>query len=263
MSMPVILIFYLIALLVVLGSGVGVYWVFARRNRLLGAALGLLLVAVLVLLWPIPIHGGFTFLGEVLYSELENQMKARVEEKQATKRQEFVAQTTNRFHGRPGFSVVERLADDWYRVQTGDGVDAWYDAGTRLLWSEWLPLDSNEPLPPLERAKVRCQEHPPTGDWALASEVENYLLWKSDGRNLLPQAPGSSMSYLVADDLGMELPTYALRKQPAPAGGHATVPTGFAVRCIALGADAPAGGYARRDIPLNDWNRYQLSKSVN
>jgi hypothetical protein len=32
------------------------------------------------------------------------------------------------------------------------------------------------------------------------------------------------------------------------------------VRCVSRGPGAPESGYLRKDIPLDEWNRYQLSK---
>ncbi len=65
--MSVVLAFYAVALLVVLGIALGVYLLVARRNRWLAAGLAGLTLTGLMLLWPIPIHGGFMLLGETLY----------------------------------------------------------------------------------------------------------------------------------------------------------------------------------------------------
>ena len=32
------------------------------------------------------------------------------------------------------------------------------------------------------------------------------------------------------------------------------------IRCVTRSDQAPSHGYLKKDIPLNDWNRYQLSK---
>lgn len=261
--MSVILIFYLIALLIVLGTGIGVYWVFARRSRWLGAGLGLLLVAVLVLLWPIPIHGGFTFLGEVLYRELHQALEARQEVARQQEKQEFAQRVETRFSGTLNFGVTEALSGTWSRVLVDGTQPAWFEADSRMLWSDWLPFEADAALPSLPAAKARCQDYLPHGHWALVSEAENYLLWKSGGDKLLPRAPASSMSYLVDDDLGMEMPTYKLRGSANNAGQQPGEYRQFVLRCVARGPGAPAGGYVRHDIPLDEWNRYQLSKALN
>jgi hypothetical protein len=255
----VILAFYVIALLVVMGAGIGVYWIFARHSRWLGAALGLLLVVVLALLWPIPIHGGFTFLGEVLYRDLHRQHQARQEVAKQQKKQAFVERIETRLSSTLSFSDAEPLAGTWSRVQVDGTQPAWYESDSRLLWSDWLPFKADAALPSLQAAKARCQDQPPLGRWALASEAENYLVWKSGGDKLLPTAPASSVSYWVDEDLGLEMPSYKLRHTSnniSQQGG--TRP--FVVRCVARGPGAPESGYLRKDIPLDEWNRYQLSK---
>lgn len=261
--MSIILVFYGIAILAIAGAAYGVYRVFAVRSRILAAGLAALTLSTLVLLWPIPGHGTFTFLGEMLYWELDRALDRRARETKQQKKREFVEQVETRFYGPLNFSVTERLSDNWYRVRVDGTLPAWYDTDSRMLWSEWLPFEADASLPSLEVAKARCQSHQPHGHWALISEMENYLLWKSEGRKLLPRAPASTVSYLVDENLGMEMATYALRKSAANTNQQSTAYRDYVVRCVARGPDAPPGGYVRKDVPLEEWNRYQLSKSLN
>jgi hypothetical protein len=263
--MPIspILLFYLVALLVVLGAGVGAFWIFARYNRLLGAGLGLLLMVVLVLLWPIPIHGGFTFLGEVLYRELDRALERHQEVVRQQEKRELRQRLETRFGGPLDFSITEPLPGTWSRVLVQGGQPAWYESDSLLLWSDWLLFEPDAALPSLASAKEHCRSYPPEGHWALASEMENYLLWKSGGDQLLPDAPASSVSYLVDEQTGLELPTYNLRGYADNAGQWSSEHRVFVARCVARGPGAPPAGYARWDIPLEEWNRYQLSKLGN
>jgi hypothetical protein len=143
------------------------------------------------------------------------------------------------------------------------GQPAWYESDSLLLWSDWLLFEPDAALPSLASAKEHCRSYPPEGHWALASEMENYLLWKSGGDQLLPDAPASSVSYLVDEQTGLELPTYNLRGYADNAGQWSSEHRVFVARCVARGPGAPPAGYARWDIPLEEWNRYQLSKLGN
>jgi len=256
--MAFVLAFYAIAVLAVLGTALGVYLLLARHSRLLGAGIAGLVLTGLVLLWPIPIHGGFTVLAEVIYRELEHSLTQWGQRQTRAKRAAFATRMEARFAGPLDLNMVERMSQDWYRVQTRGGSYAWYDAGTGLVFSDWLGLDPSPALPSLDAAKERCRTQSPEGYWALISEPENFLLWRAGERSPLPPAPASTVSYLVDESLDMEMPTYALRGSADNTGSLA--PRRFVVRCVARTTAAPAGGYVRLEIPLEEWNRYQLSK---
>lgn len=112
----------------------------------------------------------------------------------------------------------------------------------------------------IKLAKQYCQQLEPIGHWALISEGENYLLWKAQDQHGMPVALTSSVSQLIDKDSGFEMPSYVLRKnnpdnRQMPAGKRA-----FSLRCVGRTQDAPMAGYVRKDIQLDEWNRYQLSK---
>jgi len=261
--MYVILAFYAIAILIIVAAAVGVYRLLAPRNRILAAGLALLILSGLVLLWPIPIHGGFLFLGEALHQELEEALEKWDRKTERQRKQKVMEQVENRFTGTLHFTVTEPLSDNWQRVVVDGALPAWYETDSHMLWSEWLHMEAGTSLPSLAEAKDRCRRHPPTGYWALISETENYLLWKSGGRKLLPPSPASSISQLFDIQLGMEMATYALEGSATNDSGQQNAPRSFVVRCVARGPQAPATGYLRGDIPLEEWNRYQLLKGLN
>ncbi|MEN8131235.1 MAG: hypothetical protein ABFS45_13790 [Pseudomonadota bacterium] len=261
--MSIILAFYAIAILAIIGAAYGVFRVFAVRSRVLGAGLAALTLSTLVLLWPIPGHGTFTFLGEMLYRELDRALDRRAREAKQRAKQAFVEQVEARFYGPLNFSVTKRLSDHWYQVLVDGALPAWYETDSRMLWSEWLAFEADASLPSLKAAKARCQGHPPQGHWALISEMENYLLWKAGGHKLLPRAPASTISYLVDENMSMEMPTYSLSRPAANSNRQPTEYRDYVVRCVARGPNAPPGGYVRRDVSLEEWNRYQLSKASN
>ena len=264
--MSILLAFYAVAVLVIIGLAVGAYRLLAKRSRILAAGVSALLLSGMVLLWPVPIHGGFTFLGEILYRELGRALEQRAGDAGQRQTEAFTRQIEARFAGPLEFSVTERLSEHWSRVLIGDNGSVWHHGSSDMLWSEWLPLDTQSPLPSLDSARARCRQYPPSGYWALISEAENYLLWKSRAYELLPPAPVSTISELIELRPPMRTPTYDLRTASPDAnqrgGRRIGEPRSFVVRCVARGPHAPAGGITRKDIPLAEWNRFQLLKGL-
>lgn len=259
--MFIILGFYVVAILIILAVAVAVYRVFARRSRLLALGMSILVLSILILLWPIPIHGGFTILGEALYDEISREIDRYQDQKRQQKKEDFTRTIDDRFAGPIGYEIIQQLSDHWYRVQIKPSLTgAYFDTESKMLWSDWISFETAGELPSLKLAKGYCQQLEPMGYWALISEGENYLLWKAQGQHGMPEAQTSSMSQLVDKDFGIEMPSYVLRKnnpdnRRMPAGRRI-----FSLRCVARTQDAPAAGYVRKDIQLNEWNRYQLSK---
>lgn len=256
--MSSILFFFLAALGLILTAGWLVFRLF-RRRPIVAAISAAGIVLLLALLWPIPIHGGFTFLGEVLYSEIERSWREEVETRKAQKKTEFAHRLETRFAGTLDFEATERITERWHRVLVEGRSTGILDSATGMLWSEWLVLPGDGSLPALSTAKDRCRAEAPPDHWALAGETENFHLWKSGGPDVLPAPTWSIVSYLVDEQLSLEMPTYQLR------GGTVGNAPGdsrrlFAVRCVARSAKAPPGGYARSPIRAEDWNLYQLSK---
>jgi hypothetical protein len=262
--MGILPLIYGAVVITVLGSGIGVYLVFSRRSKVIGFAAGLTASLALVLLWPIPIHGGFTFLGDELYTEITNWLQETRLRREAFIGDREEAPRKPHYGGPLDIAVVQELSPEWFFILVNGKVPAWHHATTGLLWSEWLALAPTEGHPELGEAKARCQHHAPPGRWELASELDNYLLWRTDGDRFLPAAPASSMSYLSEETLAMELPTYDLRR-PAGSQGQAPFPSRsrrFFVRCITGAPGVPLARLSRQQIPLDDWNRYQLSKNT-
>jgi len=238
---------------------IGVYKLVARYNRLLAGVISLLVLCTLALLWPIPIHGGFTILGETLYHELRHEFAKRESEVEQEKHEAFNRAIDNRFAGPIEYELVRQLSGDWHEVRVSN-TNAYYDDQSKMLWSEWIYFETAGDLPSLELAKGYCQQLDPAGYWALISEGENYLLWKSQGQHPLSSAKTSTVAQNIDVQFGFEMPVYALRNigqgnKPGPIGKRL-----FSLRCVALTKDAPVGGYVRSDISLDEWNSYQLSK---
>jgi len=250
-----LLLFYALVLVVIIAVVVFVYRLFARRSRVIATLLAVLLMSGLVLVWPIPIHGGFIFLGELLYRELSRPVAGHIDETRARR-----SIAPGRFAGELSFSVTERLSDRWQRVLVDGGLPVWHETHSHLLWSDWLGIDADVQLPSLSLAAQRCAQYPPAGYWSLVSEAENYLLWKSDARQWLPPAPVSSVAQLIDTRSGLVMAAYHMRNSNSNSGQTRSSLRPFVLRCVARGIGAPVNGYQRENIPLDEWNRFQLLK---
>ncbi len=255
----IFIVFYLVALLIILACGVLVYRWVRRRHPLLGVLAGLFCSALLVVIWPIPIHGGFTFLGATMYDELVD-LWQRVEEKSvARKDQHFLQELEARFAGAIQYERVAALAGDWSTVTLPSGTVAWLDNHSGLIWSEPQMLTTDNPLGALEAGKALCLEYKPVGYWALPTEAERYQFWRAAGQQHLPHKVAPAMGYIVDGDMRMVLPSVSLPPSRS-ANNSKSGMTQLALRCVARGPAAPARGYLRSDIALTEWNRYQLAK---
>lgn len=246
--MSVMLIFYALALLLIIALAIGVLRLLRRHGPIIAATAAVLLLSGLTLLWPMPIHGGYTFLGEILYRELRYAQRQQRDDEQQQAEQ-LVQRAKGRATGQLSFRVIQPLSGGWSKVQTNTRQTAWHHNGSGLLWSDWLPLPASSALPTLEEARSRCRQHPPAGSWSLASEAENYQLWKAEGEQTLLAAPASSVAQLLEPSSRLEMATYHLK-----GSGQRR----YLVRCTARGPDAPQRGYLREDIPLAEWNRFQM-----
>jgi hypothetical protein len=230
------------------------------------------LLAGLVLLWPVPIHGGITILGEILYRELGSALRQQQRDQARQQQTAYTQRLADRVAAPLPFTVTQPLAGSWAKVQTAGGVSAWHDSSSGLLWSQWLPLPASAALPTLETARNRCRQQPPAGYWALATETENYHLWKAGGEQQLPAAPASSVAQLLDSKTRLEMPTYAIKhtadnnrqnssQNRTQIGSQSSArQRHFVIRCTARSPDAPVGGYNRSDIPLQQWNRFQMRR---
>ena len=77
-----------------------VYRLTSRWGRLRAVTSTLFALVLLVLCWPIPGHGVFTFLGEILFAELSSMWDERREERAAEAHSDFITGQSERFAGR-------------------------------------------------------------------------------------------------------------------------------------------------------------------
>lgn len=253
--MPLLLLFYALAVAAILTAAALTYRRLRRFGQFAAISAGLAIASTLLLLWPIPIHGGFTFLGEVAWHEWQNNRRLQATAAAQAARSAHKDRLAARFRGE--LPIVSNTPVDgrWALITTTDGGRGWHDLASGLIWSDWQPLPGSASLPDLAAARRPCAEHPPAGYWALANEAEQVLLARHGPPLGMPPAPGSVVSYVAEAGTSFELPSYRLARA-APDGATRT----FVVRCVARAAGAPARGYVREDIPLAEWNAYQLGK---
>ncbi len=246
-----LLTFYGICVLIVIAAAAFIFRRLKSRGvgrALLASGLG---VALLLLFFPIPIHGGFTFPVEIMLAELRSE-RVRVEHKESDERKEaFLKKLAARFRGPLALPVQEPEKEPLSSFTTAGGARGWYDTRSGLAWTDLLALERTGAPPDLERAKAFCADIEPKGFWALPTEAELLLFWKAGGYRLSSLAGYGTAGLLENVDFQTEM--LAVR-----ASRNGT----YALRCVAIGPAGPAGGYLSGDIPLEEWNAYQLQKTV-
>ncbi|MGI9324900.1 MAG: hypothetical protein ACR2PZ_06755 [Pseudomonadales bacterium] len=231
-----------------------------RFGAVLSALIALLFMAVAVLLWPIPIHGGFTVLGEVMYNDWtrERELAKQAQLEVVAVRQQLAP----RFAGTISYRKTRSLQNGWSEVAEPSGTSAWLNSQTGIIWSNWTALPPSQSRPTLAQAKAHCAKREPQGYWALATAAENALSWHAGGHELMPRSPTSWMSFTTRADFGLELPSYHLRSTSSnqqPRNAQEV----FSVRCVARSDTAPEWGYTQDDVDLELWNAYQLQHLIN
>lgn len=254
------LLLYTFALIIIFSLCFAAYKLCVRWGRLRAGIAAALTLSVAILIWPIPIHGGFTFLFAVALDELSRNYQQYQEIKQERKHNLFLSRLNQRFKGQLDVYPRQRLNSLWLEVQTQDGTRAWLDESTGMVWSELISLETTTDFPSLEAAKSTCSDHSPKGYWALPTEAENYTLWRSGGKTVLPHDDHNMMSYSVDEQLELEMPTYMMVNKARNNNATSKQGNSFSVRCIARTKNAPLRGYMKSDIALDDWNEYQLRK---
>jgi hypothetical protein len=246
-----LLVFFGIYVLIVAFVAAGIFrWL---KNRgigwaLLASGLG---VALLSLVFPIPVHGGFTFPVEIMLSELRSK-RVQIEQKESKERQEaFLEKLAARFAGPLVLPVREPLTEQLSSFMTAHGIRGWYDSRSGLAWTDMLPLERTGAPPDLDRAKAFCAAIEPQGSWALPTEAELSLFWKAGGYRFSPLADYGTAGLLENVDLQIEILSLRTSRNGT-----------YALRCVALGPGAPAAGYSSKDIPLEEWNAYQIQKTM-
>ena len=202
------------------------------------------------LLFPFPIHGGVTFLGEVLWEELSWWAKAHPHRQEERRDEGFRRRLEQRFAGDIPFVLDKRVEGPWMKATLEDGSFAWYDTDSGLVWSDVETVPSWEPGGNVDKGTRFCAKRPPAGYWTLPTEGELFRFWENAGHLVSPWSGQSTPSVLVDEELRMQIPVW-----------HRGNGRNVAVRCVARSPRAPKAGYLQHDIELSQWNRYQTDKA--
>ncbi len=251
------LIFYVIALAIILGSGLLIFVLFKNKSKLLAATSSLCAMSILIFIWPIPIHGGFTFLGIAIYDEWSRDIERADQDENKQKQQDSLDTLTNRFLGELPIQQIQTLSERWAKIIYNQNQSAWLDTTSGQIWSNWQLLPTTDSLPPLQIAKHHCSEQVPTGFWSLATEAEYIVMSRNGGADFMSDSGTNSMTYTIDTDFKMEMPSYRVKGGGNSFGNKIRR---FSIRCIARGPGSPKRGYIKQDISLEEWNQFQLSK---
>lgn len=251
MTLIVLLLYYGFLVLVVATVVALIFRSLRKRGRGTAWFASSLALALALMFFPILGHGTFTFPVEILIQELRSGGE-RVEQKgESEKKAAFRRKLRARFAGPLAFPVGHDTADRFYSIRTAAGERGWYDEGSGLVWTDMLPLESTGAPPDLAQAKAFCGQIEPKGFWALPTEAELFLFWKAGGYGLSPLGDYGTAALLENVDFQTELLTVRVSKTFS-----------YALRCVALAPGASPGGYLSGDIPIDEWNAYQLRKSM-
>lgn len=206
-------------------------------------------------LTPVPIHGGFSILLFDLLDEARRDFHAYIDSR---KKQEIQQKIISRYNGYLKVDSETQIPNqkDWSIIETHN-QKALLDRKSGLIWSKEVAQISGYNESTLKEAERRCHDLKPNGYWALPNDSEAFYIWKNKGSSLFQDGLNIWLVRVVVSNdqfavVGMSrFETFGKRNPPQVYG----------VRCVALSQLAPRQGYISSDIPLGDWNDYQLSKS--
>ncbi len=191
--MAIILTFYALFVL----FGLAVAWFVYRRLRRFGRVpaglAGLVCLALVALCYPIPIHGGFTTVLEMLLEEFGRQRSHWQQQARDERKMAFLHGYEQRFAGELPFRVRAEASGDWQPVATAGGQPAWLDHEHHLVWSDAFPWQANADFS-LAAPRAFCRQLPPPGCWSLPSTAELALFWRTGGAEATGSMPPPSVS---------------------------------------------------------------------
>lgn len=244
-----IFVFYGAVLGIGVSLAVAAYRLTRRLGRVVASTTALGVLGIEALLFPIPIHGGFTFPIEIAISELSSLGRAAEEARDRSADRAFLDSLEGRFAGPLEPEILERGPDGWTRATNAAGDELWLDESSGLLWRGPLAWDAAGAAPDIASAQAFCAALEPAGHWALPTDGELLTLWRAHGYARMPGDGRSSLSALAAPGTRSLLAARFAGDAP-----------GYSLRCVARTGAAPARGYVSDDFPLEENNRFQLEK---
>lgn len=235
----IVVAFLVVYMVAVAGAAWGVSRLVPRRwpwrRRALAVSAG---VAIAVACLPVPIHGGFILLGpEVVRETWAEYRRSRAVAAEAQRE----TRADTRFAG-------------WLPADAiGDG---WRDPATGLVWSPAIWQTPVVGPDALAEGQQRCAARAPAGYWALPRNAEFFWLARTDRAAgvWLADAFLWPEGLSVAARLGLQ----AAATSTGADAGQRLAPDATDVRCVAVTPPAPVRGYRSGDIPLAEWNAFQV-----
>lgn len=111
-----LMIFYAIMITVVLFCGAIGFGLMHRRRSVQRVLLSLLIMLVMALLWPIPIHGGVTFVAQLLVQAIGDLDNSRIEKFEQTAQTAFSSHLNQRFAGELAVNGQIKPENAWQLV---------------------------------------------------------------------------------------------------------------------------------------------------
>lgn len=239
-------LFFVFVVLVTGLVTLGAYRLLRRHLRWVGPPLLVLWLAGLVFLFPIPIHGGFMLSGELILDGLDEWWDERADRMQERQKQQREAQLRDevRFRNPTTFRILDGNAP-WFRVATEFGEVAHLHQPSGLVFTDPFPWQPAGDVT-WEKADAHCRTLPPGDAWALPDQADLYLFWRDHGKRVSPWGQGQFVSVLHDTEFGLSLTVR--HAGPGPQ----------LLRCVTRDPAAPGARLSRADIPLEEWNRFQL-----
>lgn len=242
------LIIYVIYAGITVGSAVVAYVALRKCGQILALTIAFAVAITCGLFFPMPIHGGFTIVLEELIANYRNNQRLKQDQDKEVEESRFMETLRERFVDSLPYVEKEQVSENWIFIETETGTEAWLDVKSGLIWSKALPWNRSS-RPTFEEAKSFCRNFEPPGYWALPTAGERFLFWQNGGETVSPSGSLGTLSVLVDTRFQMEMPQTDL--------GNGR---GFYLRCVARSGNAPLHGYTKDDIPLDEWNQYQIEK---
>ena len=185
---------------------------------------------------------------EELIANYRNNQRLKQDQDKEVGESRFLETLRVRFIASLPYIEKKQVSENWMLIETETGTEGWLDVKSGLIWSKPLPWNRSS-RPTLEEAKSFCRNFEPSGYWALPTAGERFLFWQNGGETVSPSGSLGTLSALVDTRLQMEMPQIDL--------GNGR---GFYIRCVARSERAPPRGYTKDDIPIDEWNQYQIEK---
>ena len=246
----VLLLYYLVALVVVLALCAALFVGLGRLGRVKYVALPVFFVGSILLI-PMPIHGGFMIFGEVVFDGIEEFFEDRQVMVRARLRTDWHESFKQRLP--EAVSIVKEGPVNiyWHKVILADQTEAWLDVREGLVWRDVIFQGGGNP----GQANLveACGQ---AGAFTLALEIELFYFYENRGPEVMAFANFRYPSLLIDDQFQLEMVKW---RNFQGGGNQQQPPADIAIRCVGRTPGVPAEGLVNHQISAADWNRFQMA----